>query len=339
MKRAIAVVFVLWPSVALAQPGGAQAEVLLRQGRDLLAAGHIAEACSAFEESEELEPAITTLLDLAGCRERLGQLATAWGMFLDAARQTRSAADAVGQQLHDAAQARAQRLEPRVSRLTINVPQKSQVDGLEITRGKDRVDAGLWNRALPIDGGTYTITARAPGANAWSTQVTVAAGSDIRTVEIPDLRNLPRDLERPAAAPAPSPLAPPSTVVPAVVPAVFPAIDRAPGSSRTSHEVPLVLGASALALLGGGLGFELRAEARYDAAKSEMTSRPRRDSLYHSANTNRYIAEALAASGLAACGAAVWLALRDGDHRPNATVDASMHVVPTATGLAVSGRF
>ncbi len=331
MKRAIAVVFVLQSSVTLAQPAGAQAEVLFGQGRDLLAAGQLAEACSAFEESQKLEPAVTTLLNLAGCRERLGQLATAWGMFLDAARQTRSAADATSQQLHDVAQAHAQKLEPRVSRLTINVPQKSQVDGLEITRGKDLVDAGLWNRALPIDGGTYTITARAPGASAWSTQVTVAAESDIRTVEIPDLRNLPRDLDKPAVALAPSPLAPPSTVVPA--------IDRAPEPSHASHDVPLVLGASALALLGGGLGFELWAEARYDAAKSEMTSRPRRDSLYNSANTNRYIAEALAASGLAAGGAAVWLYLRDGDHRRDATIDASVHVVPMATGLAVSGRF
>jgi hypothetical protein len=181
MKRTVAVVFVLWSSVALAQSAGAQAEVLFRQARDLLAAGKVAEACSAFEESQKLEPAVTTLLNLAGCRERLGQLATAWGLFLDVVRQTRSTGDAASQQLHDVAQARAQKLEPRVSRLTINVPQKTQVDGLEITRDRDRVDAGLWNRALPIDGGTYTVTARAPGANLWSTQVTVAAESDTKT--------------------------------------------------------------------------------------------------------------------------------------------------------------
>jgi hypothetical protein len=140
---------------------------------------------------------------------------------------------------------------------------------------------------------------------------------------------------------APTPLAV-STIskgtTPDAVPSVAPAIDRAPGSSHTSP-VPLVLGASAIALLGGGIGFELRAEARYDAAKSEMTSYARRNSLYSSANTNRYIAEALAAGGLAAAGAAVWLYLRDGGPRPDAALAASMHVVPTATGLAVSGRF
>src|SRR4051812_36107243 len=230
MQRAIAVMFVLWSSAALAQPAGAQAEVLFRQGRDLLAAGKVAEACSAFEESQKLEPAVTTLLNLAGCREKLGQLATAWGLFLDAARQTRSASDAASKQFHTVAQARAQKLEPRVSRLTISVPHKSQVDGLEITRDRDRIDAGLWNRALPIDGGSYTITARAPGANTWSTQVTVAAGNDIRTVEIPDLRTLPRDLDKPAAASAPPPPAPP--------PPAAPAIDRGETGGRAGSRAP-----------------------------------------------------------------------------------------------------
>jgi hypothetical protein len=40
------------------QPAGAQAEVLFRQGRHLLAAGQVAEACSAFENSQKVEPAV-----------------------------------------------------------------------------------------------------------------------------------------------------------------------------------------------------------------------------------------------------------------------------------------
>jgi len=218
MNRSIAVVFVVfiaWSSAALGQPAGAQAEVLFRQGRDLLAAGKIAEACSAFEESQKLEPAVTTLLNLAGCREKQGQLATAWGLFLDAARQTRSATDATSRQLHDVAQARAKKLEPQVSKLTINVPQQSQIDGLEIARSEDRIDAVMWNRALPIDGGTYTITAHAPGSSTWSTEVTVAAEGDTKTVEIPDLRNLPRDLGKPPTLPSPSPPPSASVVAPA----------------------------------------------------------------------------------------------------------------------------
>jgi hypothetical protein len=326
MIRAIAIAFVFtfvtWSSPALAQSKGAQAEVLFRQGRKLMTAGKLAEACTAFDESQKLEPAVTTLLNLAACREKVGELATAWGQFLDAARQTRSASDTATQQLHDVATARARKLEPRVSKLTINVPQRSQIDGLEITRGTERINAGLWNRALPIDGGTYTITARAPGTNQWSTEVTVAAERDTKTVEIPDLRNLPRDLEKPTLS---------SHVD-------DDRSDHAPAPSRApSKTVPLAIGVGALALLGGGLGFELWAESNYDAAKAEMMSQSRRDSLYDSAATKRYVAQGLAVTGLAAGGVAVWLYLRSGEH--GAPTNASLQVVPMAGGLAVAGRF
>ena len=103
--------------------------------------------------------------------------------------------------------------------------------------------------------------------------------------------------------------------------------------------MPLVLGAGALALLGGGLGFELWAEARYDAAKSEMMSQSRRDSLYSAANTRRYVAEALGTAGLGAAAAAIWVYLRDGNRPADAATGTSLHVVPTAAGLAVAGRF
>ena len=181
----LAVVFALvgWPVGVSAQPVGAQAEVLFREGRDLMAAGKYAEACAAFEQSQKLDPATTTLLNLAACREKLGQLATAWGLFLDAERQTRSASDSAGQQLHDVARSRARKLEPRVSKLAINVPDESKIDGLEIVRDRQRIEAVMWNRALPVDGGTYTITAQAPGANEWSTTVIVANEGDTKTVD------------------------------------------------------------------------------------------------------------------------------------------------------------
>jgi hypothetical protein len=57
--------------------------------------------------------------------------------------------------------------------------------------------------------------------------------------------------------------------------------------------------------------------------------------LYNSANTKCYVAEELAVSGLAAGGVAVWLYVRNGNREHNATTDAIVHVVPTATGLAL----
>ncbi|TMQ27577.1 MAG: hypothetical protein E6J90_02280 [Deltaproteobacteria bacterium] len=148
---------------AHAQSEAAQAETLFRHGKDLMARGQIAEACAAFDASEKLEPTIATLLNQASCREKNGQLATAWGLFLDAARQTRAATDDAGRQMHRSASERAARIEPRLSTLTITVLPENRVGGLEILRDGEVIEPGAWNRALPIDGATYRITARAPG--------------------------------------------------------------------------------------------------------------------------------------------------------------------------------
>src|SRR6185369_12730876 len=150
------------PRLADAQSSTAQAETLFRQGKDLMAHGRIAEACAAFDASQKLDPTIATLLNQAACREKNGQLATAWGLFLDAERQSRVAGDEATRQLHQVATDHAAKLEPRLSTLTITVPVENRVGGLEILRNNELVDPGAWNKALPVDGGSYQITARAP---------------------------------------------------------------------------------------------------------------------------------------------------------------------------------
>jgi len=47
---------------AAAQSAGAQAEVMFREARVLLEAGKVAEACAAFESSQKLKPATSTLI-------------------------------------------------------------------------------------------------------------------------------------------------------------------------------------------------------------------------------------------------------------------------------------
>ncbi|HEY5948290.1 MAG TPA: tetratricopeptide repeat protein [Kofleriaceae bacterium] len=318
-----------------AQPAGAQAEVLFREGRDLMTKGKYVEACAAFEQSQKLEPAITTLINLAGCREKAGQLASAWGLFLEAERQTRGATTDATRKFHDLASSRAQKLESRISKLSINVPQKSQVDGLEIMRDNERVEPVMWNRALPIDGGPHTISARAPGANTWSTQVTVAAEGDTKTVEIPDLKNLPRDLTQPKDG---------KPVTPTPVAATETQDDTddedkgAQPSGGGNKRIGIIVGAGAVALLGGAGGFLLWGNAKYDDAKAEMTSQARRDSLYDSANQKRMIAGGLAVAGVATAGVAVWLLVRSGSESSSA-VARKRQIVVSPTGIAMTGTF
>ena len=314
--------------IAAAQPSGAQAETLFRQGKDLLAKGQIAEACAAFDASQKLEPAISTLLNQAACREKNNQLATAWGLFLEAERQTRSATEGPNLQHHATAATKAAKLEPRLSTLTIAVPPEARVAGLEVLRGGEPVDPGAWNKALPVDGGSYQVSARAPGNAEWSSTVTVGNDHDVKTIEIPKLKAAALDAHR-----APDASAPPPAGV---------RLAAAPPPPR-SKRIPLIVGAVAVALAGTALGFELWARSTDSKIADEKTSNDRRISLWHSANTKRYAAEGLGVASLACAGVAVWLYVRAGHETAPAAQASRVQLVPTVAGdgagLLVFGRY
>jgi hypothetical protein len=312
--------FTLCSATAYAQSSNAQAEALFREGRDLMAAGKTAEACTSFEGSQKLDPQVTTLLNLAGCREKNGQFATAWGLFLEAERQTRAATDKGTKQLNTVAKTRAQKLESRVSKLTVNVPQASQVDGLEIVRGKENMDATTWNRSLPVDGGTYTVVARAPGSNAWSTEVTIAPEGDTKTIDIPDLRSLPRDVVPPKSPVASAEDQP----------------EELPRAHRSSRVLPITVGVGGVAILGGALALELLGRSTYSDAKAETMDQARRDSLYESANSKHHFAQGFAVAGVACVGVSVWLFLSS---RDSSTPPSNTAFVVSPNGIAVTGAF
>ncbi len=139
----------------------ADAEALFNDGDKLLKQGKVVQACDAFEASNRIEPRAGTLIRLGECREQNGQLAAAWSAYKDALTRVK---DPRKQKL---ATARVTALEPRLSYLTVNVPAKNRVDGLALTRDGKPFDPGLWNRAVPIDGGDYEIAATAPGYVGW----------------------------------------------------------------------------------------------------------------------------------------------------------------------------
>jgi hypothetical protein len=316
------------PTGARAQSSTAQAETLFRQGKDLMAHGRIAEACAAFDASQKLDPTIATLLNQASCREKNGQLASAWGLFLDAERQSRSASDDAGRQLHQVATDHAGKLEPRLSTLTITVASENRVRGLEILRNNEPVDPGAWNKALPVDGGTYKITARAPGNAEWSSSVTVSPERDAKTIETPRLK---------AAALS-------STSAPAGAPATSRAQVAPPPPEHRSRLVPLIFGGAALALGGGAIVFELSARSDNDKIATEHDN-TKRDALWSSANNKRYAAEGFGVASVACAGVAVWLLLRSGPdaESTSTSVQARLLLQPIVgsdhAGLVLSGGF
>jgi tetratricopeptide (TPR) repeat protein len=167
-----------------ARAQNAEAEALFRDGDRLLDAGEIAAACDSFEASNRVEPRAGTLIRLADCREKNGQLASAWSAYSDALSRVKDP------KKREIAQAKVSGLEPRLSYLTINVSDESRIAGLVITRNGQTVDASFWNRGAPVDGGEYVIAGRAPGHEEWSTKVTVKPEADKVAVEVPKFKEL-----------------------------------------------------------------------------------------------------------------------------------------------------
>ena len=93
--------------------------MLFQQGRALMADGRIAEACQKLEESQRLDPAGGTILNLALCHEQEGRLARSWSEFKEAMVVAKR--DGRRDRELEAAN-HVSALEPRLSRLTIVVP-------------------------------------------------------------------------------------------------------------------------------------------------------------------------------------------------------------------------
>ena len=309
-----------------------EAEKLFRDGKELMKAGKTAEACAAFEASEKAEHNVATVLSLADCREKNQQYASAWALFLQADSQTRS--DASKAALNTTAKARAALLEPRMSYLTINVPDESRVTDLVVSRDGVPIDRAEWNRSLPVDGGPHEITGKAPGHESWSTKVTLASERDKQSVEVPKFKELPK-LVAPPLDPqhAGGPAAPPPE----------------PSMLTPRRKIALGVAAGGVLLAGAGVGFAIDARSLRNEALA--TCPPQscgvEDAADANATNDRARKRALIANvGFAAGGAAViagavlWFV--SGPRAAEAPAKRSVAVSPVVgetSGLIVWGRF
>jgi hypothetical protein len=187
----------LAPLPALAQSSAAEkaaAEALFDQGKKLMAEGKHAEACPKFAESQRLDAGIGTMLYLSDCYEKIGRTASAWASF----REAESAARASGQaERARIARDRAAALEPKLSRLTINVsPKAGELPGVVVKRDGSALSNALWNSPLPVDPGAHAIEATAPGYRAFKATIEVRPGGGSLSAEVPALEK--------EAAPAPT---------------------------------------------------------------------------------------------------------------------------------------
>jgi hypothetical protein len=173
-----AVSFLVAPAIARAADPAAAREQL-KLGYELAQDGQCAKAIPHFAESLRLDPRAITLINLASCEEKTGRWAAALGHWADARARAQAETATL---IEDEATKRARDLEKKIPRLTIVLGTGAPA-GTEIARDGVVLGAVSLGVALPVDPGSHTVVARAPGRAEGSKTVALAEGESAR-VEI-----------------------------------------------------------------------------------------------------------------------------------------------------------
>ncbi len=167
MVRTVLVLSML-AGVASADPA---AEALFREGRELAKAGKLDDACDRFARSEAIEPKVGTALNLGDCREHQHLLADAWEAFV--AAQSLASRDRDDRGVEAARRAAA--LEPKLAHLRITA--RARPPGLAIARDGKPLAIAVLDTEIPVDPGSYVISATAPGYKPTTVRVQLALGA------------------------------------------------------------------------------------------------------------------------------------------------------------------
>ncbi len=163
-----------------------RAQELFDEARTLMSRQQYAEACSKLEESQRLDPAPGTLLNLGHCYEASRRIAAARTMFFLTMAESRTKRDRAREQ---EASARAEALIHRVPRLTVVVGGNAPASLVVELDGKE-VPAVDWGRPMEIDPGRHSISARAADYKTWSQANLVVEEGVTSRVEVPLLEPL-----------------------------------------------------------------------------------------------------------------------------------------------------
>jgi hypothetical protein len=280
----------------------AEANVLFDEGRNLMAQRRFDEAVTKLKQSNQLDPAVGTLLNLGECYVALGRTTSAWTAYREAASL---AASTKQRERERFATQKATELESQLSRLTIVVPPPVRAPGLTVLRDGILVPEGLWSEAFPVDPGMHEVEARLSDKRVWNKQVQVAANADKVTVEIPKLEAVANDSA--GAAPAPAPSTPEQQPAPVSQPSPSPQTQTQaePSILPTLGWVSVGVGAVGLAT---GVGLFLSGRATIDDANcpNEVCVRGLGDKAEHDSGRTReklgvgigVVGAALAATGV-----------------------------------------
>ncbi|MEA2752202.1 MAG: hypothetical protein QOI41_6345 [Myxococcales bacterium] len=313
--------------VARAQGQSALAETLFQDAKKLMADGDFTTACPKLAESYRLDAGNGTRLALSLCYEGQGKTASAWALFTEVAAaarlENRSDREVI-------ARAHVATLEPKLSRLVIDVPSSTaHVAGLEVKRDGIVTPEAVWGTAVPVDPGRHVVEASAPGKKRWESIVTVGPKTDKVTSTIPLLED-----EALVARPTP---AAPTARIPGLSSSGNevgdePAAKTGGGSGRA---VGFVIGGFGVAALGVGAVFGVRAITKSSDAKSLCSTgpctNPNAVSTNSDAKTAARVADVAIGAGLVALVVGAYLVLSSPRSAPAQSTKTSS-LTPTFDG-------
>jgi hypothetical protein len=203
----------------------ALAESLFQDGKRLMDAGQLAEACPKLAESHRLAPAGGTALAVGMCFEKAGKTASAWAAFTDALSIANR--DKRTDRAHFAT-ARLGDLDLKLARVSVTVPIKVRtLPNVRITLDGRPLNKAAWDSRTPIDPGTHQLAASADGHKTAEAPFSIKDGETL-AVETP----IPVPLPPGASAAQPVPAGSGSTPIPPA-----PAAAADPASPALSNEV------------------------------------------------------------------------------------------------------
>lgn len=239
----------------------AAAEALFLEGRALMERKDYAAAAAKFGASDKASPSVGARLNQGDCYAALDRTASAWTAYKAAAN--------LAQQKQDSARARlantkATELSARLTYLIVAVPEP--VPGLVVTAAGNPVSAALFGQRVPVDPGSLSIAASAPGFERFSTDVKTAGPGQAVTATIPKLASQAGDAR-------PDPDVKPD-VKPDGEPGIKPDVTPDPGGDTVEVEDPgrtrrllgLSVGAAGLVGVGVGLAFGAAARSNWNSA-------------------------------------------------------------------------
>jgi hypothetical protein len=157
--------------------GEAAGDALFNEARARMERGDYETACAQLRESDRLDPAPGTKLNLAACEEKRGRLATAWALYRIVAEQLPAADERV-----PIARRAADALGPRLPYLTV-VRAPGAPPATSVSRDGVAVAEAALGVELPADPGATTIRVTAPGHAPRELVVTLAE-AERRLVEV-----------------------------------------------------------------------------------------------------------------------------------------------------------